>query len=74
MFEAILQPMHLLVIFVVALLVFGPRKLPELGEAISKFKGGPKGGSPTHPLPVTGPVETSRGVKAENPPDSPKHA
>ncbi len=42
MFEGIFQPMHLLVILVVALLVFGPKKLPELGkglgEAISGFK------------------------------------
>ena len=42
MLEGIFQPMHLLVILVVALLVFGPKKLPELGkglgEAISGFK------------------------------------
>jgi sec-independent protein translocase protein TatA len=34
MVEGILQPMHLLVIFGIALLVFGPRKLPELGKGI----------------------------------------
>jgi sec-independent protein translocase protein TatA len=34
MFEGIFQPMHLLVIFFIALLVFGPRKLPELGKGI----------------------------------------
>ena len=28
------QPMHLLVIFFIALLVFGPRKLPELGRGL----------------------------------------
>jgi sec-independent protein translocase protein TatA len=42
MLEGIFQPMHLLVILAVALLVFGPKKLPELGkglgEAISGFK------------------------------------
>ena len=32
MFEGLFQPMHLLVIFGIALLVFGPRKLPELGK------------------------------------------
>jgi len=32
MFEGLLQPMHLLVIFGIALLVFGPKKLPELGN------------------------------------------
>ena len=34
MFEGLFQPMHLLVIFGVALLVFGPRKLPELGKGL----------------------------------------
>jgi Sec-independent protein translocase protein TatA len=29
MFEGLFQPMHLLVIFGIALLVFGPKKLPE---------------------------------------------
>ena len=40
--EGLLQPMHLLVIFGIALLVFGPKRLPELGkgigEAIRGFK------------------------------------
>ncbi len=34
MFEGLLQPMHLLMIFGIALLVFGPKKLPELGKGI----------------------------------------
>ena len=42
MFEGILQPMHLLLILVVALVVFGPKNLPAigkgLGEAIRGFK------------------------------------
>jgi sec-independent protein translocase protein TatA len=41
--EGLLQPMHLLLIFGIALLVFGPKKLPALGkglgEAIRGFKG-----------------------------------
>jgi sec-independent protein translocase protein TatA len=36
MFEGLFQPMHLLVIFGIALLVFGPRKLPELGKGIGE--------------------------------------
>ena len=36
MFEGLFQPMHLLVIFVIALLVFGPKKLPEIGRQIGK--------------------------------------
>ena len=36
MLEGVFQPMHLLVIFFVALLVFGPKKLPELGKGIGQ--------------------------------------
>jgi len=42
------QPTHLLVVAVVALLIFGPRKLPELGKGLGEglrgFKEGIKGG------------------------------
>ena len=42
MFEGLFQPMHLLLILGIALLVFGPKKLPELGrglgESIRGFK------------------------------------
>jgi len=34
MFDGLFQPMHLLMIFGIALLVFGPKKLPELGKSI----------------------------------------
>ncbi len=48
MFEGLFQPMHLVVILGIALLVFGPRKLPELGkglgEAIRGFKNSINGG------------------------------
>jgi sec-independent protein translocase protein TatA len=36
MFEGLFQPLHLLVIFGIALLVFGPKKLPELGKGIGE--------------------------------------
>ena len=36
MFEGLFQPMHLMVIFGLALLVFGPKKLPELGKGIGE--------------------------------------
>lgn len=32
----ILQPMHLVVILGIALLVFGPKKLPELGKGLGE--------------------------------------
>jgi sec-independent protein translocase protein TatA len=34
MFEGLFQPMHLLVLAGIALLVFGPKKLPELGKGL----------------------------------------
>ncbi|HZQ93289.1 MAG TPA: twin-arginine translocase TatA/TatE family subunit [Terriglobales bacterium] len=34
MFEGLFQPPHLLVILFIALLVFGPKKLPELGKGL----------------------------------------
>jgi sec-independent protein translocase protein TatA len=36
MFEGLFQPMHLIVIFGIALLVFGPKKLPELGKGMGE--------------------------------------
>jgi len=44
MFEGILQPTHLLLVLAIMLIVFGPKKLPELGrglgEAIRGFRDG----------------------------------
>jgi sec-independent protein translocase protein TatA len=49
--EGLFQPLHLLVIVIVALLVFGPKKIPELGkglgEGIKNFKEGMKHASDT---------------------------
>lgn len=36
MFEGLFQPTHLILILVVALLVFGPSKLPQIGEGLGK--------------------------------------
>jgi sec-independent protein translocase protein TatA len=48
--EGLFQPMHLVVIFLIALIIFGPKKLPELGkgfgEAFRAFKDGVKDKAP----------------------------
>jgi sec-independent protein translocase protein TatA len=36
MFEGLFQPLHLLLVLVIVLIVFGPGKLPELGESLGK--------------------------------------
>lgn len=36
MFEGLFQPTHLLIIFGIALLVLGPKKLPELGKGLGE--------------------------------------
>ncbi len=55
MFESLFQPMHLLVILIVALLIFGPKNLPAigkgLGEAIRGFKKALDEEEPNSPTP-----------------------
>jgi sec-independent protein translocase protein TatA len=36
MLEGLFQPMHLMIIAGIALLVFGPKKLPELGKGLGE--------------------------------------
>lgn len=36
MLEGLFQPTHLIIIFAIALLVFGPKKLPELGKGLGE--------------------------------------
>jgi sec-independent protein translocase protein TatA len=53
MFEGLFQPSHLLVILVICILVFGPKRLPEMGKAIGdgirSLKQGMNPDSPTKP-------------------------
>ena len=59
MFEGLFQPTHLLIIAGIALLIFGPKKLPEfgkgLGEGIRGFKSAMQGKeeSPVAKAPVS---------------------
>ena len=43
MFEGLFQPLHMIIILAIALIIFGPGKLPELGKGLGKamreFKG-----------------------------------
>lgn len=62
MFEGLFQPMHLLVLAGIALLVFGPKKLPELGkglgEGIRGFKAAMSGDDkPNPPVPPSTPQD-----------------
>ena len=68
MFEGLFQPMHLLVIFGIALLVFGPKKLPELGkgmgESIRGFKSAMKA-EEAKPAIAAAPIVTDQGLVKE---------
>jgi sec-independent protein translocase protein TatA len=68
MFEGLFQPMHLLVIFGLALLVFGPKKLPELGKGIGEglrgFKSAMKGPE-DQPAPSSAETAKSTGAAQE---------
>ena len=62
MLEGIFQPMHLLFIFGVALLVFGPKKLPELGKGIGEGIRGLRSAMKEHEAPsdkITNPPHAS---------------
>jgi sec-independent protein translocase protein TatA len=36
MFTGLFQPMHLLIILVIVMVIFGPGKLPDLGSSLGK--------------------------------------
>lgn len=61
MFEGLFQPMHLLVIFGIAILVFGPKKLPELGKGIGDGIRGFKSAMKEEEKPATGAVNNQQG-------------
>jgi sec-independent protein translocase protein TatA len=66
MFEGLFQPMHLLVIFAIALLVFGPKKLPELGKGIGDGIRALKEGLKDHDTKPEIKAETTPEIKPEN--------
>ena len=62
-------PMEIILVLIVALIVFGPKKLPELGKSLGKgineFKGSITGEheSPTQPAAVAAPGPGSRRLR-----------
>lgn len=52
--EGLFQPMHLILILLIVLIIFGPGKLPELGaglgKSIKEFKKAMKEGQETPPI------------------------
>jgi sec-independent protein translocase protein TatA len=65
MFAGLFQPIHVLAIFGIALLVFGPKKLPELGKGIGKGIGGFKSAmkeeeKPANARPITRETKADR--------------
>ena len=61
MMEGLFQPTHLILILAIALIVFGPRKLPELGQGLGKGIRGFKDA-------LRGIGEDSQGPRSSKPP------
>jgi len=63
MFEGLFQPMHMIIILGIVMIIWGPGKLPELGEGLGKsikaFKKVMKD------EPVTTPVERKKEEKTQ---------
>ena len=65
-------PMEILVVLIIALVVFGPKRLPELGKSLGKgineFRGSVTGDAPEKTAPVAvkqGPVAVAHGPVTE---------
>jgi len=71
----LLQPWHLVVLAIVAFLLFGAKRLPELGkglgEGLKGFREGIKGISDTTPPPPTQTTQQAS-VQPPPPPQSPE--
>ena len=62
MFEGLFQPLHLVILLVIVLLIFGPGKLPQLGGSIGRtikeFKQGINEVGHATPVEQTTPAQT----------------
>lgn len=70
-----LQPIHLIIVAVVALLIFGPRKLPEIGRAVGKtlteFRKGAKEMTGSFMEEVSQPTDSAPAVQVSAPAPAP---
>lgn len=65
MFEGLFQPMHLLVLAVIALFVFGPRRLPELGKSLGDGIRALKAGLNDTPAQAAASAEEPKATRAD---------
>jgi sec-independent protein translocase protein TatA len=72
----LLQPTHLLIIGILLLILFGAKRLPELGkglgEGLKGFKDGIKGTPDPPPAPPTQPTQQSTPAPTSSAPIEPK--
>jgi sec-independent protein translocase protein TatA len=63
--EGLFQPMHLIIIAGIALLIFGPKKLPELGKGMGEgIRGFKAAMQAKEDLPASTPAPKAPGEKA----------
>jgi sec-independent protein translocase protein TatA len=67
MFEGLFQPTHLIIIFAIALLVFGPKKLPELGKGLGEGIRALKEGMKDNPNPTQASTDQSKTPENKEP-------
>ena len=67
MFDNLLKPEHLIIILVIALLIFGPSKLPGLGKGLGEaFRGFKEGIKGTPDNPDAAKQQENTAAKSEN--------
>ena len=71
MFGDLFQPMHLLVIAIVLLVLFGAKRLPELGKGLGEGLKGFKEGLKGVTEPTAAPPATQQNAQTAPPPSTP---